>query len=103
MCIRDRNNLDECLFAIGKLKNEPSFIYRRSGCAALDIAYVASGRLDGYAQNNLNLWDIAAGIVLIKEAGGVINDIDLNNIKNIKVLASSVEINAKFIEKLGNF
>ena len=101
--VSKKNNLDECLFAVGKLKNEPSFIYRRSGCAALDIAYVASGRLDGYAQSNLNLWDIAAGIVLIKEAGGVINDIDLNSIKNIKVLASSVEINAKFIEKLGNF
>ena len=101
--VSKKNNLDECLFAVGKLKNEPSFTYRRSGCAALDIAYVASGRLDGYAQSNLNLWDIAAGIVLIKEAGGVINDIDLNSIKNIKVLASSVEINAKFIEKLGNF
>ena len=73
--VSKKNNLDECLFAVGKLKNEPSFTYRRSGCAALDIAYVASGRLDGYAQSNLNLWDIAAGIVLIKEAGGVINDI----------------------------
>ena len=101
--VSNKNNLDECLFAIGKLKNEPSFTYRRSGRAALDIAYVASGRLDGYAQSNLNLWDIAAGIVLIKEAGGVINDIDLNSIENIKVLASSTEINAKFIEKLGNF
>ena len=101
--VSKKNNLDECLFAVGKFKNEPDFTYRRSGCAALDIAYVASGRLDGYAQSNLNLWDIAAGIVLIKEAGGVINDIDLNSIKNIKVLASSVEINAKFIEKLGNF
>ena len=101
--VSKKNNLDECLFAVGKLKNEPSFTYRRSGCAALDIAYVASGRLDGYAQSNLNLWDIAAGIVLIKEAGGVINDIDLNIIKNIKVLASSAEINTKFIEKLGNF
>ena len=101
--VSKKNNLDECLFAVGKLENEPSFTYRRSGCAALDIAYVASGRLDGYAQSNLNLWDIAAGIVLTKEAGGVINDIDLNIIKNIKVLASSAEINAKFIEKLGNF
>ena len=85
--VSKKKNLDECLFAVGKLKNELSFTYRRSGCAALDIAYVASGRLDGYAQSNLNLWDIAAGIVLIKEAGGVINDIDLNSIKNIKVLA----------------
>ena len=101
--VSKKNNLDECLFAVGKLKNEPSFTYRRSGCAALDIAYVASGRLDGYAQSNLNLWDIAAGIILIKEAGGMINDIDLNNIKNIKVLATSAEINTKFKEKLGNF
>ena len=101
--VSKKNNLDECLFAVGQLKNEPNFTYRRSGCAALDIAYVASGRLDGYAQNNLNLWDIAAGIVLVKEAGGIINDIDLNNIKNIKVLASSVEINTKFTKKLGNF
>ena len=101
--VSKKNNLDECLFAVGKLKHEPNFTYRRSGCAALDIAYVASGRLDGYAQNNLNLWDIAAGIVLVKEAGGVINDIDLDNIKNIKVLASSVEIHSKFTEILGNF
>ena len=42
---------------------------RKSGCAALDMAYVAAGRYDGYFQNNLNLWDIAAGIILIKEAG----------------------------------
>ena len=101
--VSKKNNLDECLFAVGKLKHEPNFTYRRSGCAALDIAYVASGRLDGYAQNDLNLWDIAAGIVLIKEAGGIINDIDLDNIKNVKVLASSVEIHSKFTEILGNF
>ena len=53
------------------------FPNRKTECAALDMAYVASGRFDGYFQNNLNLWDIAAGIILIKEAGGVINDIDL--------------------------
>ena len=41
--VSKKNNLDECLFAVGKLKNEPGFTYRRSGCAALDIAYVASG------------------------------------------------------------
>ena len=67
------------------------------------MAYVASGRYDGYFQNNLNLWDIAAGIIIIKEAGGIINDIDLSNTRNIKVLASSTEINTKFIEKIDNF
>ena len=101
--VSKKNNINECLFAIGKIKNEPDLIYRRSGCAALDMAYVASGRYDGYFQNNLNLWDIAAGIILIKEAGGIINDIDLSNIRNIKVLASSAEINTKFIEKIDNF
>ena len=101
--VSKKNNINECLFAIGKIKNEPDLIYRRTGCAALDMAYVASGRYDGYFQNNLNLWDIAAGIIIIKEAGGIINDIDLSNIGNIKVLASSTEINTKFIEKIDNF
>ena len=101
--VSKKNNINECLFAIGKIKNKPDLIYRRSGCAALDMAYVASGRYDGYFQNNLNLWDIAAGIIIIKEAGGIINDIDLSNIGNIKVLASSTEINTKFIEKIDNF
>ena len=98
--VSKKNNIDECLFAIGKIKKEPDIIYRRSGCAALDMAYVASGRLDGYFQSNLKLWDIAAGIVIIREAGGVIDDIDLNNIKNLNVFASSAEINTKFHEKL---
>ena len=75
----------------------------RSGSAALDLAYVASGRFDGYFQDNLNLWDIAAGIIIVKEAGGIINEIDLSSLKNIKVLASSAEINTKYIEKIGNF
>ena len=67
------------------------------------MAYVASGRYDGYFQNDLNLWDIAAGIILIKEAGGLINEINLNNIENLNVIASSININAKFKEKLSKF
>ena len=67
------------------------------------MAYVAAGRYDGYFQNNLNLWDIAAGIILIKEAGGIINDIDLSNQKNIKVITSNANIDAKLKENLTNF
>ena len=67
------------------------------------MAYVASGRYDGYFQKNLNLWDIAAGIILVKEAGGSINEIDLNNNVNIKVIASSANISPKLLEKLDNF
>ena len=87
----------------GKINNELDIPYRKSGCAALDMAYVASGRYDGYFQNNLNLWDIAAGIVLVKEAGGLLNEIDLSVNKNIKVIASSADINSKLLEKLSNF
>tara|TARA_B100001173_G_C15926107_1_gene520666 strand:+ start:130 stop:867 length:738 start_codon:yes stop_codon:yes gene_type:complete len=101
--VSKKRDIDECLFAIGKGKYNPDLIYRRSGSAALDLAYVASGRFDGYFQNNLNLWDIAAGIIIVKEAGGIINEIDLSSLKNIKVLASSAEINTKFIEKIDNF
>lgn len=49
---------------------------RRLGSAALDLAYVAAGRFDGYWERNLNVWDIAAGAVLVREAGGVVNELD---------------------------
>ena len=101
--VSKKNKIEECLFAVGKLMNETDLVCRRSGSAALDLAYVASGRYDGYFQNNLNLWDIAAGIIIVKEAGGIINEINLSSLKSIKVLASSAEINAKFIEKVDNF
>ena len=67
------------------------------------MAYVASGRYDGYFQNNLNLWDIAAGIILVKEAGGIVSEIDLSVNKNIKIIASSTDINPKLLKKLDNF
>ena len=54
---------------------------RNSGSAALDMAYVASGRYDAYFQKNLSLWDIAAGIIIVKEAGGYTNEIDLKKVK----------------------
>ena len=86
-----------------KIHNEPDLPYRKSGCAALDMAYVASGRYDGYFQQNLNLWDIAAGIILVKEAGGVMNEIDLSINKIVKIIASSTNISSKLLEKLNNF
>ena len=67
------------------------------------MAYVAAGRYDGYFQNNLNLWDIAAGIIIVKEAGGIINEINLSENDNIKIRASSAAINEKMLKKLQNF
>ena len=102
--VSKKNDLNECLFVTGgKLNREIELPFRKSGCAALDMAYVASGRYDGYFQNKLNLWDIAAGIILIKEAGGLINEIDLSINENLKVIASSTDINEKMLEKLNNF
>ena len=102
--VSKKNDVDDCLFATGgKVEKEIDLTYRKSGCAALDMAYVASGRFDGYFQNNLNLWDIAAGIILVNEAGGVLNEIDLSVNKNIKIVASSTNINLKLLEKLYNF
>ena len=79
------------------------FSYRKSGSAALDMAYIACGRYDGYFQKNLNLWDIAAGLILVEEAGGIINKIDLNNYQGLKIIASSPNINNKLMDKISNF
>ena len=102
--VSKRGNLEDCLVATsGKINKDYNFNYRKTGCAALDLAYVACGRFDGYFQNNLNLWDIAAGIVIVKEAGGVINDIDIFNQKINKIIVSSNDISLKFREKIVNF
>jgi len=49
---------------------------RRLGSAALDICYVAAGRMDGFWEQGLNAWDIAAGVLLVQEAGGTVTDLD---------------------------
>ena len=99
--VSNKNEIDKCLFALGgKSQNEPNIPNRKTGCAALDMAYVASGRYDGFFQNSLNLWDIAAGIILVKEAGGIINEINMDKIENLNVIASSISINSKFNEKI---
>ena len=106
--VSKKKNFEDCLFATGedineKNKTNANIIIRRSGSAALDMAYVAAGRFDGYFQKNLNIWDIAAGIIIIKEAGGIINEIDLSKNNNIKVLASNSSINDKLVKNLVNF
>jgi len=102
--VSKKRELNSCLFATGgQSKNEIDLTLRKSGSAALDIAYVAAGRYDGYFQNDLSLWDVAAGIIIVKEAGGMINEINLSQNKNIQIRASSTAINEKMLEKLKNF
>ena len=102
--VSKKKDLDECLFATntdGAKKTNLNI--RVSGSAALDLAYVASGRLDGFFQNNLNLWDIAAGKLILEEAGGKINMTNNNKVEKINIKASSVNIYDKMHEKLNNF
>ena len=102
--VSKKNNMQECLFATsGKVNEKMEFSYRKSGSAALDMAYIACGRYDGYFQKDLHLWDIAAGLILVEEAGGVINKININNNKGLKIIASSPDINEKLMEKISNF
>ena len=75
---------------------------RKLGSAALDMAYVAAGRCDGFWQRNLNYWDIAAGIILVKEAGGFVTDFNGKNeyIQNKSILVTNSKINQEMIEVL---
>ena len=85
--VSTRDKLSEAVLAVGFAKSQDSIdhclklyaVYgnqarklRAMGSAALDLAYVACGRLDAYIEQGVNLWDIAAGVVLIEEAGGVV-------------------------------
>ena len=102
--VSKKKNLNECLFATGgKDKINYNLNTRKSGSAALDMAYVGAGRYDGYFQKSLNIWDIAAGIIIVKEAGGKINDIDYSGDKEIKIITGSNAIYDKMEENLYNF
>ena len=73
---------------------------RKSGSAALDLAYVAAGRYDGYWQREINYWDIAAGIILVKESGGFINPVKEKDFTGKKI--DIVATNSKIHEELTN-
>jgi myo-inositol-1(or 4)-monophosphatase len=75
---------------------------RRSGSAALDLAYVACGRLDGYWERGLSPWDIAAGIVLVEEAGGTVTAYDRSplNISSGRILATNGQLHSSLSQAL---
>ena len=102
--VSKKNLLDDCLFSSNHEGVKFSDLNMRySGCAALDLAYVAAGRLDGFFHNKINLWDVAAGEILVKEAGGTVNDIHNFDINKIDIRASSDAINSEMLKKLENF
>ena len=104
--VSNKSNMEECLFASnneGVKSIYPKLNLRNTGCAALDLAYVGCGRFDGYFHNRINLWDIAAGKIIIEEAGGKINNIDNFHINKIDIRASNPNIYEKMLKKLDNF
>ncbi|MEE8112433.1 MAG: inositol monophosphatase family protein [Acidobacteriota bacterium] len=72
---REPERLEEFLVGFSSLFREVSGI-RRDGSAALDLSYVACGRVDGFWERGLSLWDIAAGTLLVREAGGMVTDLE---------------------------
>ena len=104
--VSNKMNLEECLFSSNSegVKNAtPHLNMRNTGCAALDLAYVGSGRLDGFFNKKINIWDIAAGILIIEEAGGKVSDISKFGEEDIDLKASNVNIYQKMLEKIKNF
>ena len=104
--VSKKSNLEECLFASNNkgLKSiYPKLDLRNTGCAALDLAYVGCGRLDGYFHNEINLWDVAAGKIIIEEAGGKVNKISDYETNKIDIRAGNPNIYEKMLKKLDNF
>ena len=104
--VSKKSKLEDCLFASnndGIKSVHPRLNLRNTGCAALDLAYVGCGRLDGYFHNKINIWDVAAGKIIIEEAGGKVNRIDHFSINKIDIRAANTDIYEKMIKKLDNF
>ena len=85
-----------------KISMKTSAHIRKSGSAALDLAYVAAGRYDGYWQREINYWDVAAGIIIVKESGGFIENLKGNGFGNEKVdiIATNSQIHKELINLL---
>ena len=117
--VSSRRNLEDCVFGTGfscvggddtldllsGVKPKVAGI-RQWGSAALDLAYVAAGRLDGYWEAGLYPWDMAAGLILVKEAGGWISDLSGKQVmsqmlRQGSVIASSPPLSAQLRPLLG--
>jgi len=111
--VSGRSDLSTCLFACGlpfagrpgrkraldetkRVLKETAGV-RRFGSAALDLAFVAAGRFDAFWERDLNIWDVAAGAALVREAGGLVTEIDggKNFLTSGSILAANSEVSEK--------
>lgn len=108
--VSGRKTLDDAMIATGQPKREKAkqeqFMMeyravmekapgiRRFGAAALDLAYIAAGRYEGFWERGLNAWDMAAGYILVKEAGGMVSDIEgrKNPVHEKNILATNADL-----------
>ena len=72
---------------------------RRAGSAALDLAYVAAGRLDGYFERGLKPWDFAAGALIVEEAGGAVTRLDVESARPM-IVAGGIDVHARLLALL---
>ena len=117
--VSSRSKLENCIIFTGGpkigMKNRELFLkeynnvsskvpttIRKLGSASLDMAYVAAGRCDGFWQRDLKYWDIAAGIILVRESGGFVTDFkgEKGYIQNKTILVTNSKINNEMIEIL---
>jgi myo-inositol-1(or 4)-monophosphatase len=101
---RDMDDLDEYM-KMFRIMTEKSAGLRRPGAAALDLAYVAAGRLDGFFEKGLQTWDMAAGSLLITEAGGIVGNFsgESDYLYKGNVLAGTPKIFAQMVHLLSPF
>ena len=99
---REIGRLESHLATLKTLGSEPAQI-RRGGAAALDLAYVAAGRLDGFWQTGLGPWDIAAGALLVQEAGGIVAEPDGGEdyLRSGEVAAANPKVLQAMLEAIG--
>ncbi len=98
------NYLDDYLNAFRRISPKVSGI-RRAGAAALDLAYLGAGRVDGFWEIGLKAWDIAAGALIVQEAGGRISDFrgEENHLQNGNVVAGTPAVYPFLLEQVGRW
>jgi myo-inositol-1(or 4)-monophosphatase len=115
--VSKRQELSSCLIGTGAPFGERIYVnyykeleniskltagVRRLGAASLDLAYIASGKIDGFWEKGLNLWDVCSGVLLVKEAGGRVSEPEGDSwtTKSRDILVSNTLIHNKLIENL---
>lgn len=98
---RDQRYIDAYLGMLKDLTKDTAGI-RRPGSAALDFAYVAAGRLDGFWELGLSVWDFAAGALLVQEAGGVVSDIrgGSQHLETGNVITAGVRLHRELVDTI---